>query len=191
MFRWSSGSFDTRELWKPDRSPSLRQGQVDWRRGTCPGLQEQGQGSWRSSLHLLDSRDGDRDGGFHQGQEGWVDCAPAPLWAPGGLPQGPENLLPFLTISSPHAAAGTPASLGKSSPAPGQCSRLPAAPASQMMDTSVGPPRSRGAQCDTHLGACGFEDVPEGVSDLQPERGWRSVPGEPPFATPESVRHSQ
>ena len=44
------------------------------------------------------------------------------------------------------------------------------------------PPRSRGAQCDTHLGACGFEDVHEGVSDLQPERGWRSVPEEPPFA---------
>ena len=92
---------------------------MDWRSGTCPGLQEQGQGSWRSSLHLLDSRDGDRDRGFHQGQEGWADCAPAPLWAPGGLPQGPENLLPFLTISSPHAADGTPASLGKSSPAPG------------------------------------------------------------------------
>ena len=36
-----------------------------------------------------------------------------------GFPRAPENSLPFLTISSPCAAAGTPASLGKSSPAPG------------------------------------------------------------------------
>ena len=87
-----------------------------------PELQEQGQGSWKSSLHLLDSPDGDCSGGFHQGREGQAGCAPAPrraLWAPGGLPQGPENSLPFLTISSPHAAARTPASLGKSSLAPG------------------------------------------------------------------------
>lgn len=130
-------------------------------------------------------------GDFTSGRKaGWI--VPLPHSGhQGGFPRAPENLLPFLTISSPHTAAGTPASLGKSSPAPGQCSRLPAAPASQVMDTSVGPPRSRGAQCDTHLGACGFEDIPEGVSDLQPERGWRSVPGEPPFATPESIRHSQ
>lgn len=49
-------------------------------------------------------------------------AAPLPPGEPsghqGGFPRAPEKSLPFLTISSPHAAARTPASLGKSSPAP-------------------------------------------------------------------------
>ncbi|CAI9154788.1 unnamed protein product [Rangifer tarandus platyrhynchus] len=49
------------------------------------------------------------------------------------------------------------------------------------MDTSVGPPRSREARCNTHLCACGLEDAPEGISELQPERGWRPLsPGSLP-----------
>ena len=83
--------------------------------------QEQGQGSWTSALHLLDSPDGDQNGAFTRGGKAGsaMPLSPVePSGHQGGFPRAPENSLPFLTISSPHTAAGTPASLGRSSPAP-------------------------------------------------------------------------
>lgn len=145
--------------------------------GARPGLLKVLSSCWTHPMGTL-------TGAFTRGGKAGraVPLPPAECSGPQGASPGPlRTRVPSLTISSPHVAAGSPASLEKSSPAPGQCSRVPAAPASQAMDTSVGPPRSRGARCDTHLCACGLEDVPGGISELQPERGWRPLsPGSLP-----------
>ena len=115
-----------------------------------------------------------------------VPLPPAELSGPQGSSPGPlRTRVPSLTISSPHVAAGTPASLEKSSPAPGAVFPGSSCPRFTGDGHECGTAQVTRSPCDTHLCACGLEDVPGGISELQPERGWRPLP------PPESVGPSQ